>query len=251
MNAVKDLLKSGKTIVGTAGSPHPEVSAVLADAGYDFLLFDTQHSPYGMKELAAGMQATNGKKAAPFARVDSIRAEQILFALDAGARGIIVPMVNTKEQAEYIVESCRYYPGGKRSNGGMRGQWGQGDDYQEYMETVNRDLVIIPMIETNEAISNIDGILGVDGIDVALIGPSDYSIELGVTLDYTSAGYEAGLDKLAEAAKRNNVVPGMYFIPPGMDPNWFVAKGFKMFTLPWATAATDGIQASLSGINRD
>ena len=183
--------------------------------------------------------------------MDSIRAEQILFALDAGARGIIVPMVNTGDQARYIVESCRYYPAGKRSNGGMRGEWGQGDNYQEYMDTVNRDLVIIPMIETNEAIGNIDDILSVDGIDVALIGPSDYSIELGVTLDYTSSTYEAGLDKLAEAAKRNNVVPGMYFIPPGMDPNWFVAKGFKMFTVPWAPMATDGIQSALSGINRD
>ncbi|HJM53417.1 MAG TPA: aldolase/citrate lyase family protein [Dehalococcoidia bacterium] len=251
MNAVKDLLKSGKTIIGTAGSPHPEVTAVLADAGYDFLLFDTQHSPHYMKDLAPGIQATNGKKAAPFARVDSISSEQILFALDAGARGIIVPMVNTRAEAEYIVESCRYYPAGKRSNGGVRGEWGQGDDYQEYMDTVNRDLVIIPMIETNEAIGNIDDILSVDGIDVALIGPSDYSIELGVTLDYTSAEYEAGLDRLAEAAKRNNVVPGMYFIPPGMDPNWFVAKGFKMFTIPWATAATEGIQNTLNGINRD
>jgi len=251
VNAVKDLIKSGKTIVGTAGSPHPEVSAVLADAGFDFLLFDTQHSPYHMKDLAAGIQATNGKKAAPFARVDSIRAEQILFALDAGARGIIVPMVNTRAEAEYIVESCRYYPAGKRSNGGMRGDWGQGENYQEYMDTVNRDLVIIPMIETNQAISNIDDILSVDGIDVALIGPSDYSIELGVTLDYTSETYEAGLDRLAEAAKRNGVVPGMYFIPPGMDPNWFVAKGFKMFTLPWAPMASAGIQSAIDGINRD
>ena len=251
MNAVKDLIKSGKTIVGTAGSPHPEVSAVLADAGFDFLLFDTQHSPYHMKDLAAGIQATNGKKAAPFARVDSIRAEQILFALDAGARGIIVPMVNTRAEAEYIVESCRYYPAGKRSNGGMRGDWGQGENYQEYMDTVNRDLVIIPMIETNQAISNIDDILSVDGIDVALIGPSDYTIELGVTLDYTSETYEAGLDRLAEAAKRNGVVPGMYFIPPGMDPNWFVAKGFKMFTLPWAPMASAGIQSAIDGINRD
>jgi len=251
VNAVKDLLKSGKTIVGTAGSPHPEVSAVLADAGFDFLLFDTQHSPYHMKDLAAGIQACNGKKAAPFARVDSIRSEQILFALDAGARGIIVPMVNTRAEAEYIVESCRYYPAGKRSNGGMRGDWGETKDYQDYMETVNRDLVIIPMIETNEAISNIDDILSVDGIDVALIGPSDYSIELGVALDYTSAEYEAGLDRLAAAAKRNDVVPGMYFIPPGMDPNWFVAKGFKVFTMPWAPWATDGIESAISGINRD
>ncbi|MDA1257493.1 MAG: aldolase/citrate lyase family protein [Chloroflexi bacterium] len=250
MNAVKDLLKSGKTVVGTAGSVHPDVSAILADSGFDFLLFDTQHSPYEMKELAPGIQATNGKKAAPIARVNSHHSEQILFALDAGARGIIVPMVNTKAETEAIVAACRYYPAGKRSNGGVRGEWGQTADYQAYMDAVNDGLLIIPMIETNEAISNIDDILSVPGVDVLLVGPSDFSIELGVVLDYESDTYQKGLDTIAAACKRHGVVPGMYFIPPGMDPNFFVDKGFKFFTLPWAPMATDGVKSALAGIKR-
>ena len=250
VNAVKDLLKSGKTIIGTAGSVHADVSAILADSGFDFLLFDTQHSPYEMKELAAGIQATNGKKAAPIARVSSNRADLICFALDAGARGIIVPLVNTKEEAEAMVEACKYYPAGKRSNAGMRGEWGETRDYRDYMDTVNDGVLIIPMIETNQAISNIDEILSVPGIDVLLVGPSDLSIELGVELDYPSDTYQAGLDTIAEACKRHGVVPGMYFIPPGMDPNFYVAKGFKFFTMPWAPWAADGISNAINGINR-
>jgi 4-hydroxy-2-oxoheptanedioate aldolase len=249
MNAVKDLLKSGKTVIGTSGSATGE-SAVLADAGFDFILFDTQHSPVEIKQLIPTITAMKGKKAAPIVRVSDNRADLICFALDAGARGIIVPMVNTKAEAEAVVRACKYYPEGNRSNAGVRGEWGEQPTYRDYLDTVNKDLLIIPMIETNHAIANLDAILSVPGIDVLLVGPSDLSIELDVPLDYASATYQAGLDTIAAACKQHNVVPGMYFIPPGMDPNLYVAKGFKFFTVPWAGWATEGIQKGLAGINR-
>src|SRR5205823_1104314 len=109
MNAAKDLLKAGKTLVGTAGTPHADVASVLADSGFDFLLYDTQHSPYEVKQYQASIQAMRGKKAAPFVRVSDNRADEICFALDVGARGIVVPMVNTKEEAAAVVRACRYY----------------------------------------------------------------------------------------------------------------------------------------------
>ena len=99
MNAIKDLIKSGRTVVGTAGAPNVDVS-ILADAGYDFLLFDTQHSPWEIKQLQPSIQAMRGKQAAPVVRVAGNEADQICFALDAGARGIVVPMVNTRAEAE-------------------------------------------------------------------------------------------------------------------------------------------------------
>ncbi len=88
MNAVKDLLKSGKTVVGTAGAPNVDVS-VLAESGFDFLLFDTHHSPWDIKQLQPSVQAMRGKKAAPIVRVSDNRADLICFALDAGARGVV------------------------------------------------------------------------------------------------------------------------------------------------------------------
>jgi len=249
MNAVKDLLKSGKTVIGTAGSPSVDVS-VLADSGFDFLLFDTQHSPWEIKQLQPSVQAMRGKKAAPIIRVSDNRADLICFALDAGARGIVVPMINTKEEAAAMVRACRYSPLGVRSNAGIRGEWGETKDYRGYLDAVNEGLLIIPMIETNQAIDDIDEILSVPGIDVLLVGPSDLSIELGVPLDYPSDTYQRGLDKIAAACKNHGVVPGMYFIPPGMDPNFYVDKGFKFFTMPWAGWATEGIQNGLAGIKR-
>jgi 2-keto-3-deoxy-L-rhamnonate aldolase RhmA len=224
--------------------------SVLADSGFDFILFDTQHSPWEIKQLQPSIQALRGKKAAPFVRVSENRADLICFALDAGARGIVAPMVNSKEEAAAMVRSCRYYPLGNRSNAGVRGEWGDHKEYRDYLDAVNEGLVIIPMIETNQAIDNIEGILSVPGIDVLLVGPSDLSIELGVPLDYPSDTYQRGLDRIAAACKDHGVVPGMYFIPPGMDPSFYVDKGFKFFTMPWARWAVEGIESGLAAIKR-
>ena len=249
MNAIKSTLKSGKTVIGTAGSPAVDV-ALLADAGFDFLLFDTQHSPYEIKQLQPPIQALRGKQAAPIVRVAANQAYQICYALDAGARGIIIPMVNTKQEAEAAVRACRYYPQGNRSNAGIRGEWGEFKTYRDYMDAVNNELLIVPMIETNQAIENLDAIASVPGVDVLLIGPSDLSIELGVPLDYACDTYRRALDKIAAACARHNVVAGMYFIPPGMDPNSFVERGFKFFTMPWGPWAQAGIQNALAWIKR-
>src|SRR6478736_2111473 len=170
MNALKDAIKSGRTVVGTTAGPNVDVS-ILADAGYDFLLFDTQHSAWEIKQLQPSIQTMRGKPAAPLVRVAANQAYQICFALDAGARGIVVPMVNT-------------------SNAGVRGEWGEFKNYRDYLDTVNNELVIVPMIETNEALENLDAIASVPGVDVLLIGPSDLSIELGVPLDYQCELYQ-------------------------------------------------------------
>jgi 4-hydroxy-2-oxoheptanedioate aldolase len=238
MNAIKDSIKSGRTVVGTTGAPNVDVS-ILADAGYDFLLFDTQHSAWEIKQLQPSIQTMRGKQAAPLVRVAANQAYQICFALDAGARGIVVPMVNTSAEAEAAVRACRYFPLGNRSNAGVRGEWGEFKNYRDYLDTVNDELVIVPMIETNQSLENLDAIASVPGVDVLLIGPSDLSIELG-----------RALDKIAAAAAKRGIAAGMYFIPPEMDPNFFVQKGFKFFTMPWGPWAKAGIQNGLSGIKR-
>ncbi len=249
MNAVKTSIKAGKTVVGTAGAPNVDVS-VLADTGFDFLLFDTQHSPWELKQLGPSIQAMRGKKAAPIVRTSANQADQICFALDAGARGIVVPMVTTRAEAEAVVRACRYYPAGARSNAGERGEWGSFKNYRDYMDTVNNELVIVPMIETKQALENLDAIASVPGVDVLLIGPSDLSIELDVPLDYGCDTYLRALDKIANAAAKHGIAAGMYFIPPEMEPNFFVDRGFKFFTVPWGPWATAGITNALSGIKR-
>lgn len=247
MNAAKDLLKAGKNVIGATASVNSDV-AFLADSGFDFLLFDTQHSPVEIKQLQAAVAATAGKKAVPVVRVGDNRPDLICYALDIGAKGIIVPMVNTREEAANMVKWCKYPFEGVRSSSGVRGDWGEYTTYRDYLTAVNEQVLIIPMIETIEALDAIDEIVSVPGIDVLLVGPSDLSINLDVTLDYPSKTYQDALDKIAAACKNAGVVPGMYFIPPGMAPGHFVEKGFTFFTVPWNRWATDGIQSGLAGI---
>ncbi|MCZ6852340.1 MAG: aldolase/citrate lyase family protein [Gammaproteobacteria bacterium] len=247
MNLVKDMLKSGETAVGTSASVNSE-AAFLADSGFDFLLFDTQHSPVEIKDLRSPLSAMRGKKAIPIIRVGDLRPDQICYALDIGAKGIIVPMVNTKEEAVDMVKWCKYPFEGVRSSAGMRGEWGEFKSYREYMDAVNEQVLIVPMIETLEAIDNLEDILSVPGIDVLLVGPSDLSINLDVALDYPNPKYRSALEKIAAACKEAGVVPGMYFIPPGLETSDLVAMGFRFFTLPWDSWATEGIHTGLASV---
>ena len=104
------------------------------------------------------------------------------------------------------------------------------------------------MIETVEALDNIDDMLSVAGIDVLLVGPSDLSINLDVPLDYPNPKYTGALETIAAACKKASVVPGMFFVPPGIEPAWLIETGFKFFTMPWGGWAAEGIRHGLESI---
>jgi len=189
-SSISSLWSHRRRAAGTAGQTDGS-AAWLAQSDFDFLLFDTQHSPTNLKELGPIIATTTGGNAVPIVRVGQNVADQICYALDAGAKGVVVPMVNTRAEAEACVASVKYHPDGVRSNAGMRGEWGDFDQgssagYREYMDFFNENVLICPMIETTEAVANIDAIASVPGVDVCLIGPSDLSITHDVPLDYTS-----------------------------------------------------------------
>ena len=244
MNRVKEMLAEGKAAIGAAGFVGDD-TGFLAGSGFDFLLFDTQHAPVEIKQLRAPIAGMQGREAIPIVRVGENRADQICYALDQGAKGIIVPMVNNRAEAEDMVRWCKYPFDGVRSSAGVSGEWGEFDSYREYMDAVNEQLLIIPMIETMEALDSIEDILSVDGIDVMLIGPSDLSINLDVPLDYTNVKYQKALDRIASASIDAGVVPGLYFVPPGLEPKKLVERGFRFFTLPWRAWAKEGIKNGL------
>ena len=244
MNRVKEMLAEGKAAIGAAGFVGDD-TGFLAGSGFDFLLFDTQHAPVEIKQLRAPIAGMRGREAIPIVRVGENRADQICYALDQGAKGIIVPMVNNRAEAEDMVRWCKYPFDGVRSSAGVSGEWGEFDSYREYMDAVNEQLLIIPMIETMEALDSIEDILSVDGIDVMLIGPSDLSINLDVPLDYTNVNYQKALDRIASASIDAGVVPGLYFVPPGLEPKELVERGFRFFTLPWRAWAKEGIKNGL------
>lgn len=247
MSRIKNNLKAGGIAIGTTAGSDSEVR-FLAGSGFDFLLFDTQHAPDTVKGLAGAVAAMRGREAMPIIRVPESRADEICFALDVGARGIVAPMINTRSDAENLVRWCKYPFEGVRSSSGVHGEWGEFASYREYMDAVNRDILILPMIETAEAMENLDAIASVPGVDVLLIGPSDLSICLGVPLEYTHPKYLQALDRIAAACSKANITAGAYFLPPGFSPADFAARGFRLFTMPWAGWAKDGIGKGLAAL---
>ncbi len=247
MNRVKDLLRAGGTAIGTTASADSEVR-FLAGAGFDFLLLDTQHAPVEIKQLAPALRAMRGRGAEPVVRVGDNRPDLICYALDIGAKGIVVPMVNSADAARDMVTWCKYPPAGERSSAGVRGDWGEFTDYRSYMDAVNEQLLILPMIETRQGLDNLEEIAAVPGVDVLLVGPSDLSINLGVPLDYRNRTYLAALQRIGRVCSEAGIAAGMYFVPPGIEPAELVTMGFRLFTLPWAPWAKSGIEAGLAEV---
>jgi 2-keto-3-deoxy-L-rhamnonate aldolase RhmA len=250
-NIVKDMLKDGKVAIGTSCGPRDPV-ALLADAGFDHIFFDTQHSPVDIKELPHQMEAMKGKRAIPIIRVGENDPALICYALDIGAKGIIIPLVDTREDAIEAVRSCKYPPEGNRSGAMTSGaeHWGRFKGFRDYAAAVNKGVLVLPQIETVESLKNIDDIVSVPGVDVLLLGPLDLSVSMGMPEDYGNPKYQEALDKIVRACKKAGVTPGAWFIPGEPDPNKFIAKGFRLFTLGWQQFLTDGVKNGLAKIKR-
>jgi 4-hydroxy-2-oxoheptanedioate aldolase len=146
----------------------------------------------------------------PLARVPWSDPARIMKILDAGAYGVICPMINTREEAQALVAACKYFPLGYRSWGPVRASIYAGTDYTP--KTANDTLLVIPMIETAQAVKNIDDILSVPGIDAVYVGPADLSITLNCTpkLDQTEQPVVEALQVIAAACKRHSVAAGIH-----------------------------------------
>lgn len=186
------------------------VAEVLAHAGFDWLLIDGQHSPIGPAEAFDLTRLVGGAGVSPVVRVASADGAQITHALDAGAHGVMVPMVDSSETAARVVALSTYPPGGERSIGGFRAQYSFGVSRAEYLASGGEPLVII-QIEDRHAVDRIDEILAVEGLDVCFVGPQDLAASLGLPpiLDSTEPGYTDALARIAHSAERHNVRLGI------------------------------------------
>lgn len=231
VNVVKNLLRDDKVAIGTSCSLR-DPADLLADSAFDFIFFDAQHTDLEIKDLKTQMQAMKGKHAIPIVRVGENNSALICYALDLGAKGIIIPMVNTNEEAMKAVQSCKYPPEGFRSAIlSSAHYWVTFKSFKEYSKVINEGVLVLPQIETTEALSNLEKILSVPGIGVALVEPSDLSISMCKTEEYNNPVYQEVLDKIVKAYNKAGVISGSWFIIGGMDPNKFIEKGFRLFTL--------------------
>jgi len=175
------------------------------------------------------MQAISTTSVTPIVRVPWNEPGIIMKCLDAGAYGVICPMINTRADAERLVATCHYPPAGFRSCGPTRAALYGGSDYQA---KANETIVVFAMIETAEALANIDSILDTPGLDAIFIGPNDLAISLGLpnSLDPTVSKVVEAIDRILAACKRHGVKAGIH-TGSGANAKAMIAKGFDFVTI--------------------
>jgi 2-keto-3-deoxy-L-rhamnonate aldolase RhmA len=226
INRTLETLRSGGRALGTfqcIGSA--QVSEILAMQGFDWVIVDMEHGVMDIQTAGDCVAAIRASGATPFVRVQGNERTTIKRALDSGAMGVMVPMVNSAEEAHEAVLSCRYPPEGVRGLGP-----GRASDYglaiADYLEAANREILVAVQVEHPAAVADIERIVAVPGLDSVFIGPMDLSVSMGHGL----AGgpeVEAAIAKVLEATRREGKIPGIYCKDAAVA-NARLAQGFRL-----------------------
>ena len=209
-NRVREIWAAGKPVINSwLGIPSSFSAEVMANMGWDSLVVDMQHGMIDYQMMVTMLQGISTTETTPLVRVPWNDPAHIQKALDAGAYGIVCPMINNRAEAEKFVGSMRYAPVGYRSSGPIRAALYGGADYHA---KANDIVVAFGMIETQEALDNLDDILSVKGLDAIYVGPSDLSISLGYNPggDKPDEWMMAALKKVLDGCKRHKVQPGIH-----------------------------------------
>lgn len=229
-NPVTDKLRSGQPAVGTWLSLCSPVAAeMMARVGWDWLVVDVEHSPVGFDTMVNCFRAAQLGGAAPMARVPWNDTIWMQRTLDAGALGLVVPMVNTAEDAKFVVSNMRYATKGQRSFGGSRVAAYIDGDYRTWTE---ENLAIIVMIETAQAVENAEAILSVEGVVGCFIGPNDLALSLGLNPRDIGPGteHEAAMMQVLAAAKKTGKAAGKHCYS-GQEVTMRIGQGFQFLAL--------------------
>lgn len=218
---------SGAAVGGWCMLPGPAVAELMGSIGFDFVCVDMQHGLIGYESMVPMLAALQATDSAAVVRVPWNEPSVLMKALDAGAEGVIVPMVDTAAQAERAVAACHYPPRGNRSYGPTRLTWTGLTDPQASEDRV----VCAVMIETREAVLNLDAILAVPGVDAVFVGPADLALSAGVAV---GAEDDPEFDRLLctiAGACRDRSVPAGIYCPTPAHVQRFRGFGFRFAAL--------------------
>jgi 4-hydroxy-2-oxoheptanedioate aldolase len=230
-NKLKQRWREGKAAVnGWLAIPSGFSAEVMAQCGWNSVTVDLQHGVQDYLSLVACYQAMQAHDVTRLVRVPWNEPGIIGKVLDAGAYGVICPMINTKAQAEAFVSACKYPPQGTRSNGPIRvAMYGAASSYQK---TANDEILVIPMIETREALDNLEAILDVPGIDAIYIGPSDLGFSLGLVpkLDREEPEVLTIYERLIRETGKRGIHAGIHCGAPEYAVR-MLKMGFRLVTI--------------------
>ena len=230
-NKLKEIFnKGGSAINGWLQIPNSFTAELMANQNWDSLTLDMQHGVVDYSHAISMLQAISTTEVVPLARVNWNEPGQIMKILDAGAYGIICPMVSNRKEAENFVQACMYPPKGYRSYGPIRGIVYGGPDYAD---EANNEILKFAMIETKESLDNLDEIMQTPGLDGIYIGPADLSLAIGEKPSFDKPEgdpvYEV-IMKILEHAKKNKIIAGIQNAQPEYADK-MIKKGFQLVTI--------------------
>ncbi len=229
MQLFRDRLKSHETLVGTLVTlAAPQVPEMFAQAGFDWLWIDGEHAPLSLMDIQTLVQAA-GADCACLIRIADQSPRGIKQALDIGAAGIIVPLVNTAAQAREIVAQSKYPPAGQRSIGLARAQ-GYGMRFEAYVAQANQTTCVVLQIEHVEAVENIESIVAVDGVDAVIVGPYDLSGSLGKPGRVTDPEVQGAIEQIRSACEQAKMPLGIFAMNPEAL-NRYARQGYTLLAL--------------------
>ena len=210
--SLRQRLLAGETVIGSwINSGSPIIAELMTACGFDYLCVDVEHSAVDLPQTQQLFQAIRSghRDCAAMVRLHGVDYALVKRYLDAGASGVVAPLVRTREEAMLLVQATKYPPQGLRGVGFCRA-----NDYGLRLEDecarANDEILLAVQIEHIEAVRNIDAILSVPGIDAAFIGPYDLTASMGITAQFDQPDYLAARDAILGACRRYNVVPGIH-----------------------------------------
>lgn len=195
---------------------HPAIAEIMAAAGFDWLVLDMEHSVLELGEVQILIQVLDGQHCPAIVRLTSNHSDQIKRVMDAGATGVMVPMIKSATDAKAAVQAVYYPPQGQRGVGLARAQ-GYGARFEEYRNWLEKNAVIVAMIEHIDAVNAIDSILSVDGIDAYIIGPYDLSSSMGKVGEFNHPEVQSAIDRVLKAGNRLGKPGGIHVIEPNQN----------------------------------
>ncbi len=232
-NYVRHKLKRGEPSIGTwLTLPSPTSATLMARTGFDWLTVELEHTPISLETAATCFSIIAMAGKVPLVRIPLNTVENIKRVLDCGAFGIVVPLVNTRAEAEAVVAAARYRPLGGRTIGGQLPAANFETDTGTYRAQANDEILVIVMLETAEAVSNADEILSVPGIDAFFIGPNDLhnSYGLAPVFDSDASEFVQALEHLL-AMSRKHKVPGGIHVVDAAAAQRRIAQGFQFIAV--------------------
>ena len=254
VTALPERLKQGSAVITAwCGIPEPAIAGVLAREAYDAVTLDMQHGLYDLASVARAIPLVEAAGKPAVARIPVGEFQTASKLLDAGASGIIAPMINTVEDASRFVSFMKFPPVGERSWGPARALGLTGLTAEEYLRRANFETLTFAMIETRAALANLEAILATDGIDGVFVGPSDLSITLsgGQALDPHAREVDEASEAIAAAAQKAGKIAGAYTGSPERAKQQG-ARGFRFLAVGSDAAfLRAGTQAALKGLRAD